>query len=34
MVDGVLYLWVRNAGNARLAWSADHGRTWTWSGWS
>jgi hypothetical protein len=21
MVDGVLYLWVRNAGNSRLAWS-------------
>ena len=33
MVDGVLYLWGRNAGNARLAWSADRGRTWTWSGW-
>jgi hypothetical protein len=29
MVDGVLYLWVRNAGNAQLAWSADHARTWT-----
>ena len=26
MVDGVLYLWVRNAGNARLAWSNDHGQ--------
>ena len=22
MVDGVLFLWVRNAGNAQLAWSA------------
>jgi CubicO group peptidase (beta-lactamase class C family) len=33
MVDGVLYLWARNAGNAQLAWSADHGRTWTWSDW-
>ena len=33
MVDGVLYLWVRNAGNAQLAWSADHGRTWTWADW-
>lgn len=32
-VDGVLYLWVRNAGNAQLAWSSDHGRTWTWSRW-
>src|SRR5262249_40267806 len=26
--------WGRNAGNARLAWSVDHGRTWTWSGWT
>jgi CubicO group peptidase (beta-lactamase class C family) len=33
MVDGVLYMWVRNAGNAQLAWSADHGRSWTWAGW-
>ena len=33
MVDGVLYLWARNAGNSQLAWSADRGRTWTWSGW-
>jgi hypothetical protein len=33
MVDGVLYLWTRNAGNAQLAWSADHGTTWTWSDW-
>jgi len=30
MVDGVLYLWVRNAHNAQLAWSADHGKTWEW----
>jgi len=30
MVDGVLYMWVRNTGNATLAWSADHGRTWEW----
>jgi hypothetical protein len=30
MVDGVLYMWVRNTGNATLAWSADRGRTWTW----
>jgi len=28
MVDGVLYLWVRNVANAQLFWSADHGRTW------
>jgi hypothetical protein len=33
MVDGVLYLWARNAGNAQLAWSNDHGRTWEWSTW-
>jgi hypothetical protein len=30
MVDGVLWMWVRNAGNAQLAWSSDHGRTWQW----
>jgi hypothetical protein len=41
MVDGTLYLFVRNykpAGsgdytNSRLAWSNDHGRTWTWANW-
>jgi CubicO group peptidase (beta-lactamase class C family) len=33
MVDGVLYLWARNAGNAQLAWSADHGQTWQWADW-
>src|SRR5262245_45152460 len=33
MVDGVLWMWVRNAGNAQLASSADHGRTWRWSDW-
>jgi CubicO group peptidase (beta-lactamase class C family) len=30
MVDGVLYLWVRNVGNAQLAWSRDRGKTWEW----
>jgi len=30
MVDGVLYLWVRNAGNAQLLWSPDRGKTWQW----
>ena len=30
MVEGVLYAWVRNTGNAQLAWSADHARTWQW----
>jgi CubicO group peptidase (beta-lactamase class C family) len=33
MVDGVLYLWIRNAGNSQLAWSADHGKTWQWADW-
>ncbi len=33
MVDGVLYMLVRNTGNAQLAWSTDRGRTWTWSRW-
>ena len=30
MVGGVLYMWVRNTGNAQLAWSEDRGRTWQW----
>ena len=29
MVEGVLYLWARNAGNAQLAWSTDHGTNWS-----
>jgi CubicO group peptidase (beta-lactamase class C family) len=33
MVDGVLSMWVRNAANAQLAWSRDHGASWTWSTW-
>jgi len=28
MVDGVLYLWVRNVANAQLLWSRDHAKTW------
>lgn len=28
MIDGVLYLWVRNVGNAELWRSQDHGKTW------
>jgi CubicO group peptidase (beta-lactamase class C family) len=32
-VEGVLYLWARNAGNAQLAWSKDHGKTWDWADW-
>ncbi|MCD6350954.1 MAG: serine hydrolase [Armatimonadetes bacterium] len=30
MVDGVLYMLVRNVGNSQLAWSEDHGATWQW----
>jgi CubicO group peptidase (beta-lactamase class C family) len=30
MVDGVLYMWVRNVGNSQLAWSEDRGKTWVW----
>ncbi len=33
MVDGVLYLWVRNADNSRLLWSEDHGITWEKADW-
>ncbi len=33
MVDGVLHLWARNAGNSQLAWSSDRGVTWIWSDW-
>jgi len=32
-VDGVLYMFVRNAKNSQLAWSADSGRSWQWSRW-
>jgi CubicO group peptidase (beta-lactamase class C family) len=32
-VEGVLYLWTRNAGNAQLTWSKDHGKTWRWAHW-
>jgi CubicO group peptidase (beta-lactamase class C family) len=30
MLEGVLYLWVRNAQNAQLAWSEDRGKNWQW----
>jgi CubicO group peptidase (beta-lactamase class C family) len=30
MVNGVLFMLVRNTGNSQLAWSTDHGRTWEW----
>jgi hypothetical protein len=33
MVDGVLYMLVRNTGNAQLGWSRDHGRSWNWADW-
>ena len=33
MVDGILYLMVRNAANSQLVWSSNRGRTWTWSTW-
>lgn len=33
MVNGVLYLWARNAANSQLAWSRDHGATWEWADW-
>jgi CubicO group peptidase (beta-lactamase class C family) len=33
MVDGVLYMLVRNAGNSQLARSTDRGRTWEWAPW-
>lgn len=29
-VNGVLYMWIRNTGNSTLAWSEDHGQSWTW----
>jgi hypothetical protein len=33
MVDGVLYMWVRNATNSQLALSTDHGANWNWAEW-
>ncbi|MFO7947103.1 MAG: serine hydrolase, partial [Armatimonadota bacterium] len=33
MVDGRLYMFVRNAANSQLAWSDDHGASWTWADW-
>jgi hypothetical protein len=33
MIDGTLYMWARNAGNAQLGWSADRGKTWAWADW-
>lgn len=34
MVDGQLYMLVRNTGNSTLAWSGDQGKTWEWAGWT
>jgi len=33
MVDGVLYLSVRNADNSQLGWSKDRSKTWEWAAW-
>lgn len=33
MVEGVVYMLARNAGNSQLAWSVDRGNTWQWSDW-
>ena len=33
MIEGTLFMLVRNAGNSQLAWSTDHAKTWTWSDW-
>ncbi len=32
-IKGTLHLWARNAGNAQLACSKDHGKTWEWVDW-
>ena len=34
LLEGVLYLLARNAGNSQLAWSPDQGSTWTWGDWA
>jgi len=33
MVDGTLYMLVRNLKNSQLAWSDDNGQTWEWADW-
>jgi hypothetical protein len=33
MVNGILYMLARNAGNSQLAWSTDHGARWAWADW-
>jgi CubicO group peptidase (beta-lactamase class C family) len=32
-LKGVLNLWMRNVGNSQLAWSSDHGATWSCAAW-
>lgn len=38
MINGVLYMWIRNANRngeeSQLAWSPDHGKTWTYNDWN
>ena len=33
MVDGTLYMLIRNRDNSQLAWSDDYGKTWEWAVW-
>jgi CubicO group peptidase (beta-lactamase class C family) len=33
MVDGVLYMLVRNTGNSQITWSEDYGENWKWCEW-
>ncbi|MFH1718562.1 MAG: serine hydrolase [Planctomycetota bacterium] len=33
MVNGVLYMLVRNTGNSQVAFSLDHGKNWVWCDW-
>jgi CubicO group peptidase (beta-lactamase class C family) len=33
MVDGMLYMLVRNVANSQVAWSPDRGKTWKWCPW-
>jgi len=33
MVDGVLYMMVRNTDNSQVAWSTDYGKSWKWCNW-
>ena len=33
-VDGILYMLVRNTGNAQVAWSNDRAQTWHWCDWT